>query len=164
MLKRSNGANGTKSYKELGGTQLHKLITEQNTDFNTLSANFTKWSNTFKQFVGKLAVNCLNVFDHFVRLALKGLIKNYNTKQITELNIKEKFSSKMASSIRDYTIVRIVQVTHHQGNVSVSYSASRGIQCSCMSLISGSWTLFKSPGLLDKFDLEITYKFKGINY
>ena len=104
------------------------------------------------------------MFDHFVRMALKGLIKNYNTKQITELNIKEKFSSKMASSIRDYTIVRIVQVTHHQGNVNVSYSASRGIQCSCMSLISGSWTLFKSPGLLDKFDLEITYKFKGINY
>ena len=27
-----------------------------------------------KQFVGKLPTNCLSVFDHFVGLALKGLI------------------------------------------------------------------------------------------
>ena len=37
--------------------------------FNPLSANHTKWSNTFKQ----LPTNCLSVFDHFVKLALKGL-------------------------------------------------------------------------------------------
>ena len=37
-----------------------------------LSANPTKWSNTLKQFVGKLAANCLSEFDHFVGLALKG--------------------------------------------------------------------------------------------
>ena len=41
--------------------------------FNLLSANFTKWSNTLKQVVGKLSMNCLSVFDHFVGLALKGL-------------------------------------------------------------------------------------------
>ena len=40
---------------------------------NPLSANPTKWSNTLKQFVGKLPTNCLSVFDHFVKLALKGL-------------------------------------------------------------------------------------------
>ena len=40
---------------------------------NPLSANPTKWSNTFKQLVGNLATNCLSVFDHFVKLALKGL-------------------------------------------------------------------------------------------
>ena len=40
---------------------------------NPLSANPTKWSNTLKQFVGNLPMNCLSVFDHFVRLALKGL-------------------------------------------------------------------------------------------
>ena len=40
---------------------------------NPLSAIFTKWSNTLKQFVCKLPTNCLNVFDHFVGLALKGL-------------------------------------------------------------------------------------------
>ena len=39
---------------------------------NPLSPNFTKWSNTLKQFVGKLWTNCLSVFDHFVGLALKG--------------------------------------------------------------------------------------------
>ena len=40
---------------------------------NTSSANPTKWSNTFKQFVGKLPTNCLSVFDYFLGLALKGL-------------------------------------------------------------------------------------------
>ena len=38
-------------------------------DINPLSANPTKWSNTLKQFVG-----LLSVFDHFVGLALKGLM------------------------------------------------------------------------------------------
>ena len=42
--------------------------------FNPLSANPTKWSNTLKQFVGKLT-NCLSVFDHFVGLVLKELRK-----------------------------------------------------------------------------------------
>ena len=58
----------------------------------------------------------------------------------------------MALSVRDYTIIKVVQATHHQGDVR--YGASRGIQCLCMSLISVSWTLFKSPGLWDKFDLD----------
>ena len=39
---------------------------------NPLSANPTKWSNTFKQYVGKFLTNCLSAFDHFVGLALKG--------------------------------------------------------------------------------------------
>ena len=43
-------------------------------DINPLSANPTKWSNTLKQFVGKLPTNCLSVFDHFVQFALKGFI------------------------------------------------------------------------------------------
>ena len=41
---------------------------------HSLSTNFTKWSSTLKQFVGKLPTNCLSVFDHFVGLALKGLM------------------------------------------------------------------------------------------
>ena len=45
--------------------------------FNALSAIFTKSSNTLKQFVGNLSRNCLNVFDHFVGLALKGLISKF---------------------------------------------------------------------------------------
>ena len=42
--------------------------------FNPLSANFLKWPNTLKQFVGNLTTKCLSVFCHFVGLALKGLI------------------------------------------------------------------------------------------
>ena len=42
--------------------------------FNPLSVSLTKWSNTLKQFVGNLSMNCLSVFDHFVKLALKGLM------------------------------------------------------------------------------------------
>ena len=45
---------------------------------NPLSANFTKWSNTLKQFVGNLPTNCLSVFEHFVGLALKGLKYHHN--------------------------------------------------------------------------------------
>ena len=41
---------------------------------NPLSAKLTKRQNTLKQFVGNLSTNCLSVFGHFVRLALKGLI------------------------------------------------------------------------------------------
>ena len=44
---------------------------DSNQLINPLSAKFIKWSNTFKQFVGKLPTNCLSVFDHFVGLALK---------------------------------------------------------------------------------------------
>ena len=41
--------------------------------FKPLQANFTKWPNILKQFVGNLLTNCLSVFGHFVGLALKGL-------------------------------------------------------------------------------------------
>ena len=40
---------------------------------NPLSASFTKWSNTHKQFVANLPSNCLSVFGRFVGLALTGL-------------------------------------------------------------------------------------------
>ena len=39
---------------------------------NSLSANFTKWSNTLKKFVGRLTTNCLSVFDHLWDWHLKG--------------------------------------------------------------------------------------------
>ena len=45
---------------------------------NPLNPNLTKWSETLKQFVGKLPTNCLSVFDHFVGLAFKGLISCLN--------------------------------------------------------------------------------------
>ena len=49
--------------------------------------NFTKRSNTFKQFVGNLPTNCLSVFDHFVRLALKGLIILVNLSAVSCLRL-----------------------------------------------------------------------------
>ena len=58
-----------------------KMNTEYRTkshNINPLSVNFTKWSNTLKQFVGKLPTNCLSVFDHFAGLAFKGL-KTYHS-------------------------------------------------------------------------------------
>ena len=41
---------------------------------NPLSANRTKLPNTLKQFAGKLPTNFLSVFDHFMKLGLKGLM------------------------------------------------------------------------------------------
>ena len=56
------------------------------------------------------------------------------------------------NAVNDFQIIKVVQASHHQGDVR--YGNSRGIQCSCMSLMSVSWTLFKSPGFWDKFDLD----------
>ena len=53
-------------------------------------------------------------------------------------------------SARDYIIIKVIQATHHQG--AVKYGKSRGIQCSCMCLISV--ILFRSPGQWNKFDVD----------
>ena len=67
--------------------------------FNTLSANPTKWTNTPKQFVGKLPTNCLDVFDHFVGLALKGLTSFFLLpRKIKGLIFKRIISSFLALS------------------------------------------------------------------
>ena len=46
--------------------------------------------------------------------------------------------------------------------------SSRGIQCSCMSLMSVSWTLFKCESIWDSFDLDCILQkgdilFKSLN-
>ena len=46
-------------------------------DLNHFSANFTKWSNTLKQFGGNLPTNCLSVFDHQL-LSPPKIIKNHS--------------------------------------------------------------------------------------
>ena len=53
---------------------------QSNTSLNSVSANSTKWSSILKESVDKLPINCLNVFDHFLGLALKGLIASYITR------------------------------------------------------------------------------------
>ena len=50
------------------------ITTIQLLPFEPLRTNPTKWSNTLKQFVGYLPTNCFSMLDHFVKLALKGLI------------------------------------------------------------------------------------------
>ena len=55
---------------------LSKGKKQKSYQLNPFSANFTKWSNTLKQFVNNLPTNCLSVFDHFVGLVLKGFIKD----------------------------------------------------------------------------------------
>ena len=67
-------------------------------------ANFKKWSNTLKQFVRKLATNCLSVFDHFAGLVLKGLSYlsgfsfNWDS-QITGERGKEEANSTLSQEI-----------------------------------------------------------------
>ena len=56
----------------------------------------------------------------------------------------------MALSILDYTIIKVVQATHHQ--VDVTYGTNK--ECSFMFFMSVTWKLFRSPGLWDKFGLD----------
>ena len=58
----------------------------------------------------------------------------------------------MALSIKDCTIMKVVQTIYYQ--VDVRYVTTRGLQCTCMSLNSVTWTLFGSPGLWDRLDLD----------
>ena len=51
----------------------------------------------------------------------------------------------MALSSVDTRILKVVQVTHHQGDIR--YGMSRGMQCSYMSLLSVCWSLFKSASI-----------------
>ena len=56
-------------------TRMPENVSFDNCSKNSpLSVNFTKWSNTLKQFVGNLPTNCLSVFGHFVGLALKEIV------------------------------------------------------------------------------------------
>ena len=48
--------------------------------------------------------------------------------------------------------MKVVQATHRQGDIS--NGMLRGMQCSCMSLMSVCWTLFKSVSIWDSFDLD----------
>ena len=61
---------------------------KKNMHLHPLSDNITKWSNTLKQFVGKLLIE----FDHFVRLELKVLMLNLYSSQRNELQPRFKGS------------------------------------------------------------------------
>ena len=98
LLRQMSSQSG--SQKLLQGLMSHELtaylsfftyfITQW---INPLSVNPTKWSNTLKQFVGKLPTNCLGVFDHFVGLALKGLSKDVKQKILNHKSLKLSFTN-----------------------------------------------------------------------
>ena len=72
---------------------------------NPLMANITKWSNTLKQFVGKLATNCLSVFDHFVGLALKGLNNVTSMLKLWHMTISQ--NSQENTCVRAYFLIKL---------------------------------------------------------
>ena len=78
--------------------------------------------------------------------------KLLNIPKITVKHKTKVWLKIMALGIRDYTIIKVVQATHHRGDVR--YGTTRVIQCSCMSLMWVSWTLFRSPGRWDKLGLD----------
>ena len=59
------------------------FIKQLNPSLKPLSANPTKWSNTTQTIRRLLTTNYLSVFDHFVGLALKGLMINLTAKYTT---------------------------------------------------------------------------------
>ena len=73
MAPRSNKMIWTTKIENWIWFRIEKGKRNSGNHINPLNANFKKWSNTLKQFVGKLPTNCLSVFDHFVGLVLKGL-------------------------------------------------------------------------------------------
>ena len=98
--------------------QQRKSVLKLYSSINPLSTNFTKWSNTLKRFVGNLPTNCLSVFDHFVKLALKGLRK-FHDKNAFQSNEKAKFTiTKMIGKIHPQTQHSVVQERiHHPSDI-----------------------------------------------
>ena len=93
---------------------------------NPLSANFKKWSNTLKQFVGKLPTNCLSVFGHFVELALKGLRKWLTTWFITD-NITATFQLSFAlCSLCTLCSLCLLKKKSRKGNGTSSHGVEKG--------------------------------------
>ena len=71
--------------------------------YNLLNANPTKWSNTLKQFVGRLPTNHLRVFHHFVGLALKGLsVKILHSSVSSHKNLRIVFRQVNPISVFSY--------------------------------------------------------------
>ena len=93
---------------------------------NPLSVNFTKLSNTLKQFVGKLPTICLSVFDDFVGLALKGLKRPGRWKMLVSftpetvlINGQRKiYYWRKNSNILAILLQQLGEVTEKQHNLS----------------------------------------------
>ena len=87
------------------------LLLERNTG-NPLRANFTKWSNTLKQFFGKLPTNCLGAFDHFVGLTLKGVnIAQYHRRELLEIS---PVSISISVDVLEINFCKALSLTGHE--------------------------------------------------
>ena len=96
-----------------------------NNNFNPLSANPIKWWNTLKQFVGNLPTNCLSVFDHFVKLPLKGL--TFLSKSILTCGFKAwKCNYIWKLRRKDWNISPATKHRHKTGGDCLYHSRSRG--------------------------------------
>ena len=69
---------------------------------NLLDVNPTEWPNKLKQSISNLPTNCLSVFEHFVRLARKGLINKNLT--FTALVVIIYNISDFASGYEDFKL------------------------------------------------------------
>ena len=75
--------------------------------FNPLNVKFAKWSNTLKQFFGKLPTNCLSAFDHFVGLILKGL--SFKIPDLKE-NVEHSQTERVKDAINKENFLRTMEV------------------------------------------------------
>ena len=73
------------------------------------------------------------------------ILENYCPNKFQSKN----FFEKMALSNFDNKIMKGVLAIHHQGDIR--YGMSRSTQSSCMSLMSGCWTLIKSLSIRTPF-------------
>ena len=91
---------------------------------NPFSANFTKWSNTLTQFVGTLPTNYVSVFDHFVRLALKGLTHIFPyllTQSIFLSGTPWKYQEKFSDVFRESQIGALAEHGLNDGFLELIY-------------------------------------------
>ena len=107
---------------------------------NSISANPTKWSNSFKQLVGNLPTNCLIVFNHFVKLALKELKSKQKWKGGAWECPYECLYSKDINSRRKFSLL----------TKSLSYPGKNCV---------GYYTSLRRIKVVDSFDFTVVYIF-----
>ena len=97
----------------------------------TLKAPIPKNGQTLKQFFGNLSTNCVSVFDHFVKLALKGLktiIMFYFLPQELAQKTLNTFA-EWKKTIRFHFYVLLLWIVININKFSFCYSHSASLEC-----------------------------------
>ena len=97
-------------------------------NISPFSANFTKWSNTLKQFVGNLPTDCVSVFDRFVGLVLKGLMAPIDITNDQRLNLQIKDENICQSYTRNFIIchyMKSVRIWSFSGPIFLAFGLNR---------------------------------------